>query len=113
MSDLFELISSALPGEISAAILLYAAGYITNEVIDIVNKKHEIKVLTHQTELAFKAIERAEKEFPIPGQGSKKLKFATDYLVTNTKIKKFREAQNLILQCFPLTKLSAAKEKKS
>lgn len=112
MSNLFELISSALPGEISAAILLYLAGYATNELIDIINKKQEIKVLTHRTEVAFKAIELAEKKFPGSKKGPSKLKFATQYLLTNTKIKKYKEAQDLILQCFPLTKLSVAEKKK-
>ena len=113
MSNVFELISSALPGEITAAILIYVAGFATNELFDIVNQKYRIKLLTRRTETAFRAIELAEKKFPGPRQGPKKLKFATHYLLANTRIKKFREAQNLILQCFPLTKLSAAKEKKS
>jgi hypothetical protein len=74
MTNVLELISSALPGEISAAILLYVAGYATNELFDVLNQKHKIKVLTGRTEIAFKGIQLAEKKFPGPRQGSKKHK---------------------------------------
>ncbi|MCH7951238.1 hypothetical protein IH980_00675 [Patescibacteria group bacterium] len=106
MPKVFSSISSALPGEVIAAILLYAAGYVTNELIDLVNKKRKITTLTRRTEVAFKGIELAEKKYPGPGKGQKKLKFSAHYLLANTKIKKYSDAQNLILQCFPLTNLS-------
>lgn len=106
MSGFLSSISSSLPVEVLAALFLYAAGYITNEIFDLVNNKHKTALFTRRTEVAFKAIELAEKKFPEKGNGHKKLKFASHYLMANTKMRKYEAAQALILQCFPLTTLS-------
>ena len=96
-------ISSALPIELLVALVLYAAGYITNEIFDRMNGDRKTKLLTRQTEIAFEAIELAEKKYPRKGQGAKKLSFASHYLLVNAKIRKYDVDQALILQCFPLT----------
>ena len=103
MSDVISSISSALPIELLAALVLYGAGYITNEIFDRMNGDRKTKLLTRQTEIAFKAIELAEKKYPRKGQGAEKLSFASHYLLANAKIRKYAVAQAFILQCFPLT----------
>jgi len=106
MEKPYSLLFSSLPGELIAAIVIYIAGYATNELFDRLNQKHRISILTHQTEIAFKAIEMAEQKFPGEGNGSKKLDLATRYLMDKGRIKRYEEARSLILQCFPLTRLS-------
>lgn len=108
MPQLFSSLPSALPVEVLAAILLYAAGYATNELFDIINRKRRVRMMMRRTEVAFQAIELTEKKFPGLGQGAKKLKFAAHYLLANSKIRKYKDAQNLILKCFPLTNFSRA-----
>ena len=105
MEQSYASLFSSLPGELTAALVIYLAGYATSKLFDGLNKKRKITVLHHRTEMAFKAIEAAEQKFPGPGNGSQKLELATNYLMDNAKITNYEEAQNLILRCFPLTKL--------
>lgn len=106
MTKIFSAIFDTLPGEVTAAIVLYLAGYATNELFDKLNQKRKVTLLTRRTEIAFQAIELAEKKFPKPKQGVKKLEFAIRHLMAEANVKKYEEAQKLILQCFPLTTLS-------
>ncbi len=105
MKDLYSALFSSLPGEITAAAVIYLAGYLTSKLINHLNQEKKINVLHRRTEIAFQAIEAAEEKFPGPGNGPKKLEEATHFLMANAKIKSYEDAQNLILQCFPLTKL--------
>lgn len=105
MQELYSLLFSSLPGEITAAVILYLAGYATSRVLSKFNQKRKITVLHRRTESAFQAIEAAEQKFSKDGKGSKKLEYATHYLMANADIRNYEEAQNLILQCFPLTRL--------
>lgn len=97
---------AGLTTEFLGAILIYAAGFATNELFDRLNQKRTIRTLTQRTEVAFKAIELAEKKYPGPHRGPDKLRFASQYLLMHSRIKKFKEAQDLILKCFPLTTLA-------
>ncbi|OGY18273.1 MAG: hypothetical protein A3F04_00165 [Candidatus Chisholmbacteria bacterium RIFCSPHIGHO2_12_FULL_49_9] len=106
MEQSFAALFSSLPGELTAALVIYLAGYATSRLFSRLNHKHQITVLHHRTETAFKAIEMAEQKYPGPGNGPKKLEYATHELMESAKLKKYEDAQNLILQCFPLTKLN-------
>ena len=94
------------PLDVIKALLMYVAGFLTNEAIDVVMAKRKKKTLRRKTQVAFKAINVAEKRFPGKDRGEDKLEFAVDYLIEHSKVKKHEEAQSFILQCFPLTTYS-------
>lgn len=91
---------------VTIGIFLYIAGFLTNELWDIINRKNTEDKLKRNTRLALKAIYEAEKEVKGEGLGIDKLEFATKKYMKDARIKRYKQAQAKIIQVFNLTRLS-------